>query len=253
MLRVVSTDAPAWWGSAPDSQSFLTTLRPQTGGLVEVGQVGGLGKGDRVYAVRMIDDTGYVVTFRQVDPLYTLDLGDAAHPQVLGKLDLPGYSSYLHPISDNLLLGIGQNVDIKRTSQRHADLALRRLRPEAPDSPRPRDTWPGLVARPSPTTTRSSTGPRPGSSSCRSASRQSRCTCRARPGSTSSAGSSTARRGSPQLPQIDRSLVVRKSLFTVSSAGVASNGLTSLASLGWDAFPVPPTPKPVPGGPIISP
>ena len=78
--------------------------------MTQVGQVGGLGQGERVYAVRFIGNDGYVVTFHQVDPLYTLDLSDPAHPQVLGELTIPGYSAYLHPIGDNLLLGIGQDV-----------------------------------------------------------------------------------------------------------------------------------------------
>ena len=58
-------------------ESFLTTLRQPGGALVQAGRIGGLGKGERVYAVRFVGDTGYVVTFRQIDPLYTLDLADA--------------------------------------------------------------------------------------------------------------------------------------------------------------------------------
>jgi hypothetical protein len=56
-----------------------------------------------------------------------------------------------------------------------------------------------------------------------------------------------------QLPQIDRSAVVGQALFTISSAGVASNGFTSLDPLGWQAFPTPPAPKPVPGPPVPQP
>jgi hypothetical protein len=54
---------------------------------------------------------GYVVTFRQTDPLYTLDLSDPAHPQVRGTLALTGYSAYLHPASATRLIGIGQQAD----------------------------------------------------------------------------------------------------------------------------------------------
>ena len=74
VLRVVSTETPAWWGAGGESESFLTTLRPSGGSLVQAGRIGELGKGERVYAVRFVGDTGFVVTFRQVDPLYTLDL-----------------------------------------------------------------------------------------------------------------------------------------------------------------------------------
>ena len=113
MLRVVSTESPAWWGSGGETESFLTTLRPSGGNLVQVGRVGGLGKGERVYSVRFAGDTGYVVTFRQVDPLFTLDLSRPEQPRVLGELKIPGYSAYLHPIGDDLLLGVGQDVDEK--------------------------------------------------------------------------------------------------------------------------------------------
>ena len=59
--------------------------------------------------MRFIGDRGYIVTFRQTDPLYVLDLRDAAAPKVLGELKIPGYSGYLHPIGENLLLGVGQS------------------------------------------------------------------------------------------------------------------------------------------------
>ena len=60
--------------------------------------------------MRFIGDVGYVVTFRQVDPLYTIDLADPTAPKVLGELELLGYSAYLHPIADDLLLGVGQDA-----------------------------------------------------------------------------------------------------------------------------------------------
>jgi hypothetical protein len=55
-------------------------------------------------------DVGYVVTFRQVDPLFTIDLTDPTSPEVRGELKIPGYSAYLHPLSDTLILGIGQDA-----------------------------------------------------------------------------------------------------------------------------------------------
>ena len=61
--------------------------------------------------MRFVGDTGYVVTFRQVDPLYTLDLSQPERPRVLGELKIPGYSAYLHPIGEDLLLGVGQDAD----------------------------------------------------------------------------------------------------------------------------------------------
>jgi len=76
-----------------------------------VGSVGGLGKGQRIYAVRFDAGVGYVVTFRQTDPLYTLDLRDPAHPKVTGSLEINGYSAYLHPLGNGRLIGVGQEAD----------------------------------------------------------------------------------------------------------------------------------------------
>lgn len=110
-LRVATTEEPLWVSDAPaarDSESAVTVLRERGAELEQVGRVGGLGRGERIYAVRFIGDAGYLVTFRQVDPLYTLDLRDPERPRVVGELKIPGYSAYLHPIGDGLLLGIGQ-------------------------------------------------------------------------------------------------------------------------------------------------
>ncbi|MCO7190607.1 MULTISPECIES: beta-propeller domain-containing protein [unclassified Pseudoalteromonas] len=63
-----------------------------------------------IYAVRFFGDKAYIVTFRQVDPLYVLDLSERNDPKITGALEIPGYSAYLHPVSDTLLVGIGQNV-----------------------------------------------------------------------------------------------------------------------------------------------
>jgi hypothetical protein len=112
VLRVASTTQPPWErGQTAESESFVTALAADGDRLVEVGRVGGLGRGEQIYAVRFIGDIGYVVTFRQVDPLYTVDLSDPANPRVVGELKIPGYSAYLHPVGDGLLLGIGQDAD----------------------------------------------------------------------------------------------------------------------------------------------
>ena len=127
VLRVVSTETPAWWGGGAESESFLTTLRESDGALAQVGRVGGLGKGERVYSVRFVGNTGYVVTFRQIDPLYTVDLTDPERPRVLGELKISGYSAYLHPIGEDLLLGIGQEADEAGRTARHPAVDLRRV------------------------------------------------------------------------------------------------------------------------------
>ena len=112
VLRAATTETPLWWEGTParESQSFVSTLDDRAGRLAEVGRVDGLGRGERIYAVRFVEDAGFVVTFRQTDPLYTVDLSDPRHPRVLGELKIRGYSAYLHPLAGDLLLGVGQDA-----------------------------------------------------------------------------------------------------------------------------------------------
>jgi hypothetical protein len=112
-LRVATTEEPQWWpgAAAGESESSVTVLQESGGVLSRIGAQGGLGKGQRIYAVRFIEDRGYVVTFRQVDPLYVLDLSDPAEPSVAGELEVLGFSAYLHPIGRDLLLGVGQDAN----------------------------------------------------------------------------------------------------------------------------------------------
>lgn len=110
VLRVATTAGPPW-GAQDSSESYVTTLRADGDALAEVGRVGELGKGERIYGVRFIGTNAYVVTFRQTDPLYVVDLRDPAKPAVTGELKMNGYSGYLHPIGEDRLLGVGQDAD----------------------------------------------------------------------------------------------------------------------------------------------
>lgn len=83
------------------------------GKMKTVGSVKNLGKTERIYSVRFVGDRGYVVTFRQTDPFYVLDLSNPNTPQLKGELKIPGFSSYLHPIDDHLILGIGRENQVK--------------------------------------------------------------------------------------------------------------------------------------------
>jgi len=127
-LRVASTSRPIWWGpitsAIPLSQSFVTVLGTQGNVMVPVGQVSGLGQGEQIYSVRFVDDMGYVVTYHQVDPLYTIDLSDPTAPRVAGQLDLEGYSAYLHPLGDGLLLGVGVDVSTDTNEPTGAQVEL---------------------------------------------------------------------------------------------------------------------------------
>ncbi|MCL2781416.1 MAG: beta-propeller domain-containing protein, partial [Actinomycetia bacterium] len=105
-LRIVTTSDGT---SSNRAQSDLYVLNAAT--LDRVGHVGGLGRGQRLYAVRFTGPRGYVVTFRQTDPLYVLDLSDPRAPKLAGELHITGYSDYLYDAGDNRLIGVGQEAD----------------------------------------------------------------------------------------------------------------------------------------------
>lgn len=81
------------------------------GNLETVGSIENLAKDERVYSARLMGDTGYFVTFRETDPLFSVDLSNPEKPEIIGALKIPGFSDYLHPYGDGKLLGIGMNVD----------------------------------------------------------------------------------------------------------------------------------------------
>ena len=79
-----------------------------------VGSLRGLARGERIYSARLISNIFFLVTFRQVDPLFAIDVSDPENPRVLGFLEIPGFSEYLHPLPKNKLLGIGaERSDLK--------------------------------------------------------------------------------------------------------------------------------------------
>ena len=78
--------------------------------LKEIGRIDDLAKDEQIYSVRFIGKIGYIVTFKQIDPLFVIDLSDPTNPQIKGELKIPGYSSYLHPYDENHIIGIGYNT-----------------------------------------------------------------------------------------------------------------------------------------------
>jgi Beta propeller domain len=109
-LRVATTRVAAGGAAAKVPESAVYVLRQDGKSLVQTSHVGGLGKGEQIYAVRFVGPVGYVVTFRRTDPLYTVDLSDPARPRVAGELKITGYSAYLHPAADGRLIGVGQEA-----------------------------------------------------------------------------------------------------------------------------------------------
>lgn len=74
------------------------------------GKTEDLAQGEQIYSVRFMGDIGYMVTYRQVDPLFAVDLSDPTNPTVLGELKIPGFSQYLHPVGDGLMVGFGRHT-----------------------------------------------------------------------------------------------------------------------------------------------
>ena len=101
-------------GPSSETGNFnsVLTLREDGSGLVEDGRVDDLGIDEQIKSVRWFDDLAIVVTFRQTDPLYAIDLSDPADPRLLGELKIPGFSEYLHPLGEQRLIGMGQDASL---------------------------------------------------------------------------------------------------------------------------------------------
>jgi inhibitor of cysteine peptidase len=93
----------------PDNAVFV--LGQNAEALDILGSVANFGTNEQIYAVRFIGDHGFVVTFRQMDPLFVLDLADPANPHLVGELQAPGFSDYLHPLGTDYLIGVGHATD----------------------------------------------------------------------------------------------------------------------------------------------
>ena len=105
-FRVATTSGT---GGSPTNNLFI--LGDNGGELDIVGSISELAEGERIQSVRFLEETAYMVTFRRVDPLFSLDLSEPQNPQVTGELKIPGFSSYLHPAKDGLLIGLGYDAD----------------------------------------------------------------------------------------------------------------------------------------------
>ena len=103
-LRVATTVDPSF--GRVDSENDVYTLSVDS--LQKQGDVTGMGVNERIYSTRFLGEKGYVVTFRRIDPFHVLDLSDPANPSLEGELKLPGFSSYLHPLGNDTVLGVGE-------------------------------------------------------------------------------------------------------------------------------------------------
>ncbi|HAP93640.1 MAG TPA: hypothetical protein DCM26_03310 [Desulfotomaculum sp.] len=108
-FRVATTTERFVFGQGVSSRNNLYILDQN---MQIAGSLQGLAPAERIYSARFMGDRAYLVTFRQIDPLFVVDLKDPYHPKVLGELKIPGYSDYLHPYDENHLIGIGKEVSL---------------------------------------------------------------------------------------------------------------------------------------------
>lgn len=122
----------------PETVNRVVTLREEGGRLKELGRSEDLARGERIFSARFVGTRGYVVTFRQVDPLFTFDLSDPAHPRKVGELKIPGFSTYIHPLGDTHLLTFGEHRNEDGTWQ---DRALKLSLFDVSDLANPKETF----------------------------------------------------------------------------------------------------------------
>lgn len=126
VLRIATT-VRRWGRSLPteaQSSSGVYTLAQRDGRLEVIGRLEGLAPGESLYAARFVGDRAYLVTFRQVDPLFSVDLSDPSQPRLAGELKIPGFSLYLHPVGEGRLIGLGRDADPTTGRTRGLQLSL---------------------------------------------------------------------------------------------------------------------------------
>lgn len=111
-LRVAATNT-RWSATTPEQQnvSRVFVLGQAQNRLETVGQTADIAPGERIFSVRFLEDRGFVVTFKQVDPLFTIDLRNPRAPRIVGELTLPGFSTYLHPLDATHVFGLGNDFE----------------------------------------------------------------------------------------------------------------------------------------------
>lgn len=102
--------APEVW-VPPTTDNLVSTMKLEEGALAVLGSTPPLAEGERIFSARFLGDIAYIVTFRQVDPLFAIDLSTPESPAVLGQLKIPGFSDYMHPLGKDHLLTIGRDID----------------------------------------------------------------------------------------------------------------------------------------------
>jgi len=116
VVRVATTTGQwgRWWLEDPELMEnhvicLTHTLdeNSEKNGLTEIGRVDGIAYNESIWSARFVEDRAYIVTFENMDPLWTINLSDPTSPRVMGELEVPGVSTYIHPLSNNSILTIG--------------------------------------------------------------------------------------------------------------------------------------------------
>ena len=269
-LRVAITTGTSWAladgppADAQTSSSAVYVLSTRGPVMRLAGHVTGLGPAERIYSVRFMGPVGYVVTFRQTDPLYTVDLSDPAQPRVRGSVALTGYSAYLHPASDTRLIGIGRQADAMghiggtqvslfdvsdlAAPTRMATFALTATISSAEFDPHAFLYWPAahLMVVPLQATDMATGAPTPsdGVAQTPGAPQSGALVLRVGDSGITETGFITQPdtanpTGYPGYSPIERSLIIGQTLWTISAAGAMASDLTTLRQQGWVPFPGP--------------
>ncbi|WP_088103932.1 beta-propeller domain-containing protein [Halalkalibacter urbisdiaboli] len=120
-FRIATTEGQTW-GDHRNSKSHVFILDEK---LNEIGHVGDLAPEERIYSARFMGDMIYLVTFREMDPLFVIDATNPTNPEVLGELKIPGVSTYLHPIDENHLIGFGVETKLGKPREQGSEPIVR--------------------------------------------------------------------------------------------------------------------------------
>lgn len=105
-FRIATTIGYSWDEYNPSTNNIYILDE----NLERVSEIEEIAKGEQIYSTRFTGDKAYIVTFKNIDPFFTIDLSDPTNPQILGYLKIPGYSTYLHPFDDGHIIGIGKDT-----------------------------------------------------------------------------------------------------------------------------------------------
>ncbi|HEV3295268.1 MAG TPA: beta-propeller domain-containing protein [Streptosporangiaceae bacterium] len=269
-LRIATTTGTSWAradgppADAQTSSSAVYVMSARGPVMRLAGRLTGLGLTERIYSVRFMGPVGYVVTFRQTDPLYTVDLSDPALPRVRGSVALTGYSAYLHPASATRLIGIGRQADAMghvggtqvslfdvsdlAAPTRLATFALTAAISNAEFDPHAFLYWPAahLMVVPLQATGMAAGAPVPpgGAAQSPDAPRSGALVLRIDHSGITETGfitqpDTTSTTGYPGYPPVERSLIIGQTLWTISTAGAMTSDLTTLRQQEWIPFPPP--------------